>query len=64
MMKNPRLLLTFGLILMFGGILLPLLMVIKILEPTFFLNFFSWGISTLGLVLGMIGFTWLNKNSK
>jgi hypothetical protein len=61
MIKNPRFLLTFGLILMLGGIALPFLMVLKILESTFFLNFFSWAISTLGLALGMIGFTWLNK---
>jgi hypothetical protein len=55
-MKDPRLLLTLGLIMMCSGIILPFLMVIKILESTFFLNFFAWGLSSLGLALGMVGF--------
>ncbi len=63
-MKNPRFLLSFGLILMLGGILLPFLMTIQILESTFFLNFLSWGISTLGLALGMVGFAWMNRGNK
>ena len=63
-MKNPRLLLTLGLLMMFTGILLPFLMVIKILESTFFMNFFAWGLSSLGLALGMVGFAltkWMGK---
>ena len=63
-MKNPRLLLTLGLLMMFAGILLPFLMVIKILESTFFMNFFSWGLSSAGLAIGMVGFAltrWMNK---
>lgn len=63
-MKNPRLLLTLGLLMMFAGILLPFLMVIKILESTFFMNFFAWGLSSLGLALGMVGFAltrWMGK---
>lgn len=63
-MKNPRLLLTLGLIMMLAGILLPFLMVIKILESTFFMNFFAWGLSSLGLALGMVGFAltrWMGK---
>jgi hypothetical protein len=53
---SPRLLLSLGLILMILGILLPFLMVIRMLESTFFLNFFSWGASITGLSLGTIGF--------
>lgn len=55
-MKSPRLLLSLGVILMLLGIVLPFLMVIKVLESTFFLNFFSWGASVAGLSLGTIGF--------
>ena len=55
-MKSPHLLLTLGLLLMLMGVILPFLMVIKVLESTFFLNFFSWGLSSLGLALGMVGF--------
>ncbi|NJN80609.1 MAG: hypothetical protein HC797_09155 [Anaerolineales bacterium] len=58
---NPRFLLTLGVILMFGGILLPFLMVIKLIETTFFLNFLAWGISTLGLALGTVGFALMNR---
>lgn len=63
-MRNPRLLLTLGLLMMFAGIILPFLMVIKVLESTFFMNFFSWGLSSLGLALGMVGFAltrWMGK---
>jgi hypothetical protein len=54
-MKSPRLLLGLGLTLMALGVILPFLMVIHVIESTFFLNFFSWGASVAGLVLGMIG---------
>lgn len=65
MMKSPRLMLNSGVIMMlFGGVVVPFLMVIKVLESTYFLNFFSWGISTLGLALGMIGFTLYSKIQK
>jgi len=53
---SPRLLLSLGIFLMLLGIVLPFLMVVHLLESTFFLNFFSWGASVTGLSLGMIGF--------
>ncbi|MCI0608588.1 MAG: hypothetical protein L0Z71_05955 [Anaerolineae bacterium] len=60
MMNSPRLMVTIGLILMLLGIILPFLMLIHILESTFFLNFFSWGASVGGLFLGVIGVaTWV-----
>jgi hypothetical protein len=37
------------------GVVLPLLMVIKLLESTYFLNFFSYGASLVGLVMGILG---------
>jgi len=48
MMNSPRLLLSLGLILMLLGIILPFLIVMLVLESTFFLNFFSWGASVAG----------------
>ena len=61
-MKDPRFLLTLGLVLLFSGVILPFLMVIKILEPTFALVFISSGSSTLGLALGMVGLSqWTSK---
>lgn len=49
---------------MIAGILLPFLMMIKLLTSTFFLNFFSWGVSTVGLSLATIGFTMFTTRFK
>ncbi len=63
-MKNPRILLSLGVILLLLGVILPFLMVIQVLESTFFLNFFSWGASVTGLSLGTIGFAMYSKTRK
>lgn len=55
MLTNPRLLLSLGLFLMLLGVILPFLMVIHVLESTFFLNFLSWGATAVGLLFGTIG---------
>ena len=55
-MENPRFLLSLGVLLMLLGVILPFLMVIHVLESTFFLHFFSWGASVTGLSFGTIGF--------
>ncbi len=55
-MNYPRVLLSLGVMLMLLGIVLPFLMVAQVLESTFFLNFFSWGLSVAGLAFGTIGF--------
>jgi hypothetical protein len=46
------------------GIILPFLMVIHVLESTFFLNFFSWGASVAGLSCGTIGFAMYSRGRK
>ena len=63
-MKSPGLLLTIGIVLMLLGIVLPFLMLIKVLESTFFLNFFSYGASVAGLALGTIGFAMWSRTRK
>jgi len=55
-MRSPLFLLALGISLMLLGIILPFLMVIKVLESTFFLNFFAYGASVAGLALGTVGF--------
>ena len=55
-MTNPRFLLPIGMTLILLGVVLPFMMTIKVLESTFFLNFFSWGASVSGLAFGTIGF--------
>jgi hypothetical protein len=51
-----------GIVLMLLGVVLPFLMVINVLRSTFFLNFFSWGASVAGLMLGMIGFAMFSRD--
>jgi hypothetical protein len=63
-MKSPRLLLGIGILLMLLGIILPFLMVIKVVESTFFMNFFSWGASVAGLAFGTIGFAMWSRTKR
>jgi uncharacterized membrane protein len=63
-MRSPRLFLGLGLFLMMLGIVLPFAMVIHVIESTFFLNFFSWGASVVGLALSMIGIVLLRSTRK
>jgi hypothetical protein len=63
-MNSPRFLLSLGIVLMFLGIVLPFLMVIQVLQSTFFLNFFSWGASVAGLAFGTIGFAMYSRGRR
>ncbi len=51
----PWSMILLGFILSLLGVALPFLMVIDVLPSTFFLNFFSFTVSLLGLFLGIIG---------
>ena len=44
-----------GFVLVLAGAVLPFLMVIHVLESTFFLNFFSVGAQVVGSFMGIIG---------
>ncbi|MEL7643414.1 MAG: hypothetical protein AAGU25_04830 [bacterium] len=46
---------TIGLVLMILGIVLPFLMVLDVIESTFFLNFFSYIISLVGMLVASVG---------
>jgi hypothetical protein len=63
-MNSPRFLLILGVLMMLMGIILPFLMVIQVLESTFLLNFFSWGLSVVGLALGTIGFAMWSRGRR
>jgi hypothetical protein len=52
---EPKRILIIGFFLVLTGFVLPLLMVIKVIEPTFLLSFLSYGSSLTGLILGFIG---------
>lgn len=52
---RPRNMIIIGFIFSLTGVILPLLMVIQVLPSTYFLNFFSYTISLIGLFMGIIG---------
>lgn len=53
--SKARMLMFVGIGSMVVGVLLPFMIVIKLLPSTLFLNFFSYILQIVGLVLGMIG---------
>ena len=55
MSLSPLKTILIGFALVVLGVVLPFLMVLHVIESTFFLNFFSYGASLLGLILGLIG---------
>lgn len=52
---NPKLMIFIGVMLMILGVVLPLLMIIKVIPSTFFLGFFSYSVSLLGMILAFLG---------
>lgn len=64
MMQKAVLGIVAGFVLVFLGFLLPLLMVVRVLESTFFLNFFSYTASVVGLFLGLISTAYYVKLRK
>ncbi|MGB9640237.1 MAG: hypothetical protein ACPL4H_04955 [Anaerolineales bacterium] len=54
-MSHPIRLMVIGFLLSLIGWLFPLLMVIRVIEPTFTLSFLSYAASVSGLFLGIIG---------
>jgi hypothetical protein len=52
---SPKAILAIGFVLVFLGALLPWLMVMHLLESTFFLNFFAFGSTIAGMILGFLG---------
>ena len=65
--KQPLRLILIGFVLVTAGMVFPFLMVMQILESTFFLNFFSFGASVSGLFLGILGgamYVRLNQKKK
>jgi len=54
-MFAPPKLIGLGLLLVVLGVVGPFLMVLQVVESTFWLSFLSYGASTMGLFLGLIG---------
>jgi hypothetical protein len=62
--EKPRTLLFIALSLLLFGWVMPFLMVIHLVESTFFLNFLSWGASVGGLYLGVMAVAGLVRRQK
>jgi hypothetical protein len=52
---EPLKLIAIGFVLVVLGFILPFLMVLKVIESSFFLSFLSYGASIAGLFLGILG---------
>jgi hypothetical protein len=52
---HPKRLILLGFFLVLLGFVLPFLMTLHLVKPTFFLGFISWGSTVGGLFLGLIG---------
>lgn len=58
----PVRLLILATVLLLAGVVLPFLMVIRVLEPSFALSFFSYAASVVGVVTGLIGIAQYGRN--
>jgi hypothetical protein len=61
---TPWRLILIGFLLSLMGVILPFLMVMHILESTFFLNFLSYGCMMSGFFLGIIGAARVTGNNR
>ncbi len=63
-MMEPRKLMLIGFVLLLLGFGLPFLMLLQYIPSTFFLNFFAYSASTLGLILGFIGIAFYVRQNR
>lgn len=62
--QHPERMIAIAVGMMLFGCVMPFLMVIKVVESTFFLNFLSYTFSVLGMVLGITGVAMLRSKQK
>ncbi|HNK63940.1 MAG TPA: hypothetical protein PKL78_03425 [Anaerolineales bacterium] len=63
-LEHPERLVVVAVGMMLFGCVMPFLMVIHVVESTFFLNFLSYTLSVLGLFLGITGVALLRVRQK
>ena len=61
---SPVMMIVTAFLLMVAGVALPLLMVIHVVESTFFLNFLSYTVSLIGIFLGTIGIALYSRRGR
>lgn len=54
-MNHPLRLIAIGFVLVVVGFLIPILIVSQVIPSTYFLNFFAYIASFVGLMLGIVG---------
>lgn len=62
--EHPERLIVIAVGMMLFGCGMPFLIVIKVFESTFFLNFLSYGMSVLGFLLGIVAIATLRARQK
>ncbi|HMZ06073.1 MAG TPA: hypothetical protein PK078_00525 [Anaerolineales bacterium] len=62
--EHPERVLVASIAMMLFGCVMPFLMAIHVVESTFFLNFLSFGMSTLGLFLGVAAVAFLRVKQR
>jgi hypothetical protein len=61
---DPRYFILIGFILLLLGFILPMLMILQVIESTYFLNFFAYGCQVLGMLLGIAGIAYLSVQAR
>jgi hypothetical protein len=61
---SGRSMLLLGFVLVVLGAVLPLLMVLRTIQPSLFLSFFSFSASVAGLGLGLVGTVYYGRRRK
>jgi len=61
---SPLWLILIGFIMVVLGFLFPFLMVLKVIQATYWLSFLSFAISFGGLLLGMVGSAYYVKEQR
>jgi hypothetical protein len=60
-MSRPVMMMLGGFLLLLLGWMLPLLMLMHVVPSTFFLNFFAYTVSLIGLMLGITGVVYYTR---
>jgi hypothetical protein len=61
---HPRTMIAIGFIMVLLGFVLPFLMVMRVIQPSFPLSFLSYGASVAGVLLGLVGIAWYTRPNK
>ncbi len=61
---NPVWIIIGGFVLVLTGAAIPWLIVLRFIPSTFFLNFFAFGCTVLGLLLGVVGAAYLVRGRR